>query len=154
MGERIAKRKFRYRGRAVAADGAVDILPQHERILEATGRLKPQAELGTYRASRPRGETKAEAQRREALDHDRSGKAGGSPKPGPSPELQAARAEYTRLSGGKRFFSGWSLQQIREQIAKMTAQPSDGESTGGKVDAAADTGEAADTSPPSAGEDG
>lgn len=63
-------------------------------------------------ATKPRG----------AFDHDGDGDNGGSAAPPKTEDLAALRAEYSQLSG-KRFFSGWTEDQLREKIAALKAGP-------------------------------
>jgi hypothetical protein len=109
----IAKKSFRYRGRALKPGDPFEANRTHGRVLAATGRAS-QADLGTISAPRPTVTTKRKP---DAMDDDRNGHAGGSRRQPPSAELQHARAEYTRITG-KRFFSGWSLDEIRKRTSQ------------------------------------
>lgn len=59
-----------------------------------------------------------------AFDHDGDGAPGGSTAPEPADELTTARADY-RLATGKRFFPGWSVEQLREKIAAASEPDED-----------------------------
>ena len=109
-----AKTGFKYRGKPLLPGERFTAGRSHGRLLVAIGRAE--VDGGVYDAPRPRTRTK----RADPLDHDRDGKAGGSEKPGPSAELQAAREEYTRVLG-KRFFSGWGVDELRARIAQHQA---------------------------------
>ena len=50
------------------------------------------------------------------LDHDRDGRRGGSLAPEGDGDLPALRAEYHQVVG-RRPFSGWDAQVLREKIA-------------------------------------
>lgn len=50
------------------------------------------------------------------FDHDGDGAEGGSKAPEQSDELKEVRAEYTAKMG-KRFFPGWTIEQLREKMA-------------------------------------
>jgi hypothetical protein len=55
-----------------------------------------------------------------AFDHDNRDGPGGSTAPEATDELKALRAEYNEVSG-RRFFSGWTADQLRERIAAVKA---------------------------------
>lgn len=144
MDDLIARKRFRYAGRSLRpGDPFTPAKRSDRKVLVATGRAR-EVEVGVMSAPAPKRRTK------DVMDDDGNGSPGGSRRQAPDPELTAARQEYTTVTG-KRFFSGWSLEEIREKTAQAR-QVSAG-NTGGGDDQAKDAEEEdADTSPPA--EDG
>lgn len=55
-----------------------------------------------------------------AFDGDGDGLPGGSSAPEPSEALTELRREYTRVTG-RRFFSGWTADDLRQRISEAQA---------------------------------
>lgn len=106
-----ATKSFRYKGRALVPGDPFIASRRDGRALLAVRRAE--VDNGAYVAPKPTTRTKV-------LDHDRNGRAGGCISPGPSANLQAARAEYTRVTG-KRFFAGWNERELADRTAKHIA---------------------------------
>lgn len=146
----IAKKNFRYGGRALTPGDPFRASSKDARLLGKIGRAR--AATGTYSAPAPARETKR-PDRTAALDHDHDGKAGGSTAPAKSDELAEVRAEYRRVTG-KRFFPLWGVAELRRRMAEHQAKESPATQDQAPADEvqdetqAHDTAQDGDTSPP------
>lgn len=118
-----AKKRFKYRGKVLKPGAPLTATRSRGRVLEAIGYAE-EVQGGTYAAPQPKRSTK----RVDPLDHDRDGKRGGSTTPGPSPELQAAREEYKRVTG-KNFFSLWDIEELKARQARHVAENDPGDTS-------------------------
>lgn len=119
-----ATRSFSYATRALKAGDVFEASRAHADILVALKKAKANEHRELTPLPPPEPELaermQAAAQQVSPLDHDRDGRPGGSTAPPPADDLAGLREEYTRVTG-KRVFSGWSADQLREKLAAHQA---------------------------------
>jgi hypothetical protein len=97
------------------ADMPAALRARIERGAATKGEVAPPPGDLVERAIAQTGERAAESVA--AFDHDGKNGPGGSAAPEQTDELAALRSEYMQVTG-RRFFAGWTVEQLRQRIAE------------------------------------